>query len=202
MRARLFIDFWNFQLDWNRATGKGANGQPIRIPWEDALPRIILAHLSQKHGAQLQYDGTHVYASVDPRGDEGLRRFLHAMQAFPGYTTNVRERKANWRPIRCSNCCNEIHSCPNCRKKLRRTVEKGVDVAIVTEMIQMAHDDVYDVAVLGSSDADLCHAVTFIQERIGKRVYNLWFEDVGVDLRNTCWDHIRVQNLLPDFGSP
>jgi uncharacterized LabA/DUF88 family protein len=90
--------------------------------------------------------------------------------------------------------------CPKCNQTLRRTVEKGIDVAIVTDMIQMAYDNVYDIGVIGSSDADLCQAVKFINERIGKPIYHLWWKGRGVDLRNACWDHIEMGGLLGDLG--
>ena len=146
--------------------------------------------------------GAHVYASVHPDGDEGLRRFLHAMQSFPGYTVLVKERRSTRGGVRCSSCRTDIETCPKCSAKLRRTVEKGIDTAIVTDMIQMAYDDVYDVAVLGSTDADLCPAVTFIFQRIGKPVYNLWFQGVGHNLRNACYDHFPMGELLAELGVP
>ena len=69
-------------------------------------------------------------------------------------------------------------------------------------MVQMAFDKIYDVAVLASNDADFCQAVKFIQERIGKRVYHLWFPGVGVSVRNVCWDHIRMEELISALGVP
>ena len=65
----------------------------------------------------------------------------------------------------------------------------------------MAHDDTYDLAVLGSSDADLSQAAKFIQERLGKQIYNLWFPGLGVELRNACWSHLSVEGLLADLGT-
>jgi hypothetical protein len=67
-------------------------------------------------------------------------------------------------------------------------------------MIQMAHDKVYDLGVLLSADADLCGAVEFIQQRMGVPVYNVWFPNVGIDLRNTCWGHLAMSDLLSEFG--
>lgn len=43
--------------------------------------------------------------------------------------------------------------------------EKGVDVALATELIAQAHQNSYDVAVLVSGDADYTHAVRHVQDR-------------------------------------
>jgi len=87
-----------------------------------------------------------------------------------------------------------------CKKRLRRTVEKGIDAAIITEMVEMGFDGVYDIAVLASNDADLAQATTFIQNRIGKHIYNLWFPGKGDTLRNACWYYLPMPRLLSDLG--
>lgn len=195
-RVKLFIDFWNFQLDWNRLLGKDAKDDPIRIPWSDLLPQAICDAVETKRGEKTTYVGTHVYASVDPDGDAPLRKFLHVMESFAGYTLLVKERKEKKGSVRCRECREDFVSCPKCGQPIRRSVEKGIDTAIVTDMIQMAYDNVYDVALLGSADADLCPGVKFIFERMGKPVYNLWFRGGGHNLRNACYDHLVVEELL------
>lgn len=199
-KIRLFVDFWNFQLDWNRLVGKTEKGEPVRIPWESILPRVLCEAVGKKHGEKGTYAGTHVYASVDPTGDAGLKKFLHAMDSFQGYSVIVKDRKSRSGTIHCSECSNKIDNCPHCKARLRKTVEKGIDAAIITDMIQMAYDNTYDIAVLCSNDADLAEAVKFIQNRIGKPVYHLWFPDVGISLRNACWDHFLATSLLTDLG--
>lgn len=54
-------------------------------------------------------------------------------------------------------------------------VEKGVDVALVTDMLSMAFRNAYDVAVLVSGDDDYIGAVEEIK-RMGKRVEIASFE--------------------------
>jgi uncharacterized LabA/DUF88 family protein len=112
----------------------------------------------------------------------------------------IKERKARPGGIRCKDCDTEIERCPKCSQVLKRTVEKGIDAAIITEMIQMAYDGVYDSAVICSADADLGQAIEFIQNRIGKQVFNLWFPGVGMTLRNSCWSHISADDLITKLG--
>jgi len=54
-------------------------------------------------------------------------------------------------------------------------VEKGVDVALVTDMLSMAFKNAYDVAILVSGDNDYVGAVEEIK-RLGKRVEIASFE--------------------------
>lgn len=48
-------------------------------------------------------------------------------------------------------------------------VQKGVDVALAVDMLSMAYKDLYDVAVLLSSDSDLVSAVQNVKD-LGKHV--------------------------------
>jgi hypothetical protein len=41
MRARVFIDFWNFQLGWNEAAGRDAGGRIIQCDWSK-LPKALV----------------------------------------------------------------------------------------------------------------------------------------------------------------
>lgn len=200
MRTKIFVDFWNLQLHWNDLVGKTADDKPIRIPWERTLPRVLCDAVSVKLSAKATYAGVHVYASVDPYGDSRLAGFLNIMDSFPGYTVFVKERKARDPRIHCKECRKLIDVCPHCQSRLKRTVEKGIDTAIITDMIQMAFDDVYDVAVLASQDADMCAAVDFIQQRTNKKIFNLCFPQKGVQLRNSCWDHLKITEFLADLG--
>ena len=47
-----------------------------------------------------------------------------------------------------------VGTCCHCGVQLSLTEEKGVDVAIATDMIKLAWEDAYDWAVLVSSDRD------------------------------------------------
>ncbi len=195
MRVRLFIDFWNLQLGWNEAL---ATNPPTKIPWKDLLPQILVAEVSQ--GEPAQYAGTSVYASIDPMSakDRGLRNFLRVMDGFPGYTVSVAERKPR-KPHACSNegCRKPITECPHCHMQLRRTVEKGVDASLITDLLSMAFDDNFDTAILITEDADFAPAVKYIQKKTSKKVIQAYFKRHGDELRNACWSHIFLDDLLP-----
>lgn len=50
-------------------------------------------------------------------------------------------------------------------------VEKGVDVTLAVDMLDLAFSNVYDTAIIVSGDADFSHAVEVVQ-RLGKHVEN------------------------------
>ena len=115
------------------------------------------------------YAGTHVFASFDPlsKKDLQLRRFLNVMDGFPGYDVVVKERKPQHH-LRCPNdgCRLEIRTCPHCGQEIRRTVEKGVDTALVTDIIRLGIDNHYDRAILIAGDADHIPAMEFLGSRL------------------------------------
>ena len=57
-----------------------------------------------------------------------------------------------------------------CEQPFPQFVEKRVDVAIAADMIEMAHDDKYDIAYLLSADGDFVPAVEAVK-RAGKKVF-------------------------------
>ncbi len=197
MRVRILVDFWNLQIAWNSFhQGKG-QGRP-QIPWKAKLPDVLTRH----RGGEAVYTGCHVYASVDPRNpaDAGLRRFLHAMNGFPGYRVTIKERKPRG-PYTCQHpgCRKPLHKCPHCGRVLRGTVEKGVDTALATDLIQAALDDLFGEAILISADADFVPAVELVQNRTNTRVIHAHIRPQGQELRNACWSHMFIDDLMDEL---
>jgi uncharacterized LabA/DUF88 family protein len=62
--------------------------------------------------------------------------------------------------------------------------EKGVDVALACDMVEMAIEDRYDLAYLISADGDFFPAVKIAQQR-GKRVFAAG-PKIGIRLQQTC----------------
>ena len=76
-------------------------------------------------------------------------------------------------------------------------VEKGVDVALVTDMLKLAYSDAYDTAILISGDADFVEAVRAVQER-GKKVEVVMFSHVvSPELKRVADAFIELGNLFP-----
>ena len=94
MRARIFIDFWNFQLGWRRGDFSGD------CDWR-LMPMGMVKEaetLVQSMGVTepLTLEETLVYASVDPEEDLKLKRWLtDTIDRMPSYRVTVRDRKTS-----------------------------------------------------------------------------------------------------------
>lgn len=62
-------------------------------------------------------------------------------------------------------------ACSECGAQFRWAPEKGVDTAIVTDLLSLASEDAFDVAILLSSDADHIPAVEWVQAH-GRKAIN------------------------------
>lgn len=197
LRVRIFVDFWNLQIQWNDLHKKLGAKDPVSIPWKD-LPQVLCTEVGK--GQPVKFTGASVYASIDPNSpkDRGLNNYLHhVLASYTGYSVIVKQRKPR-KTIKCQeeNCKAPITNCPSCKAPLKGTVEKGIDAAIITDLLSLAFDDNYDIAVLISGDADYAPAVEYIQKKTDKQIVQAFFKAHGDELRNKCWDHLFFEELL------
>jgi uncharacterized LabA/DUF88 family protein len=89
-----------------------------------------------------------------------------------------------------------MDACSNCSTPLRSSPEKGVDAALVTDLLSLAWQRAYDVAVLVSGDADYVPAVEYVQSQ-GLKVVNAAWAARGHELRQECWASFDLDNLIP-----
>ncbi len=193
-RTRVFIDFWNFSLNWNeRAEG-------AYIDWT-AVPRVLIDEGRKKLEAVgitegLQFEEAIVYASYLTT-DAKLRGWLDSfLDRQPGFNVKARPRKSKARKVHCASCGADNEVCATCGEPLTWAPEKGVDTAIVTDLLALAGEDAYDVAILLSSDADHIPAVEWVQAH-GKKVINVTWAKHGFDLKRTCWAEIELDDIIP-----
>lgn len=187
MKMRIFVDFWNFQLSLNDHTN-----QDYRMDWKKLSP-LLGKMTSELLGEQITFEETRVYMSYDSRkeSDKRLKNWAtNVLDRFPGVSVTLRERKQKKIPY-CQNCHNEIPECPNCGHRIVRTIEKGIDTAIVTDLVTLAWEEAWDVAVLLSSDRDFIPAVELLAVK-GYRVINAHFPPLGMDLARKCWASIDM----------
>ncbi|MFZ5450360.1 MAG: NYN domain-containing protein [Thermodesulfobacteriota bacterium] len=202
---RVFVDYWNFQLTLNESEAKVRGVKEYRFPvdwfglgrWLADKGRIMIG------ASQIDYGGCHIYASYN--ADEKFYRWMmNVLNRQPGIIAQCIKRTTKSFP-RCQSCFELITHCPRdgCQAPISATTEKGVDTRIVTDMISLAWQDAYDVAVLASLDADLIPAVNFVQQK-GKRVIQAGFPPKGTSLATECWasfdvfpDRLQIQRLKP-----
>lgn len=203
--TRIFIDFWNFHLQWRTQSG----GKDC--DWQK-LPNLLIA-TAQGTAPQLgamTLEDVRVYASTNPDNpkDAKLRGWLDSfLDRQPGVRVFVRDRKSRKKPIHCSKCHNELENCPKCKNPFERAIEKGVDSAILTDMFSLAWEEAYDCAILVSGDSDLIPAVEKIQDK-GLKVVNATWKGHGHALAKACWASFMMDPLigslarsLPDAGA-
>ncbi len=198
-RIYLFVDFANLELTMRDHAGPG-----FRFDWS-VFPEWLVREAAGL--VQLQswsYEAVSVYVSYDPsnpnsgRFREWTRTTLNRM---PGVHVIEKERRRRLRPPRCPHCHNDIQTCPTCGREPRGMQEKGIDTQIVTDMIKLAWEDAYDVAVLVSSDADFIPAVDFLHDR-GRKVIQAGFRGTGNDLAAQCWASFDLFERREEFQRP
>jgi uncharacterized LabA/DUF88 family protein len=196
-RARVFIDYWNFQLAWNA----NVSGRQM-CDWR-LLPSVLIreceATLRVAGLAEpLTLEETIVHASVEAGDGKQRNWFNNFLDRQPSYDVKLRERRPRQRKIRCRSCGSETSECPACGEAFRGAVEKGVDTALVTDLLSLAWQGAYDVAILVTSDADFIPAVEHVQAK-GLKVVNAGWPGIGYELKAACWanfDLARVSGSL------
>jgi uncharacterized LabA/DUF88 family protein len=174
------------------------DGKDVNLDWKRLGP-----WLTEKAGAlalagdasrPLRYEGLHVYISIDPRRssrDGGLKKWAGVIDRFPGVHVVMKERKPKDPPV-CPVCHGVITDCPHCGKPQAGMIEKGINTAIVTDMIRLAWEDAWDVAVLVSADRDFIPAVEFLGAK-GRKVVHAGIPPYGMDLARKCWSSLDLR---------
>lgn len=210
MRITVFIDYWNLQLTLNSFLYKNQSVTPnkAKIDWKN-IGKVLAGEankvLGRDSSAAFSYEGAYIYTSYNPATAESktYKNWAGAwLNAQPGNNVKILERKPKALP-KCPACHREITHCPHsgCKKPIVATVEKGVDTMLVTDLIKFGVNDLYDVAVLASSDADMIPAVCYVQER-GKKVINARFKKMGHGLAKDCWGSFYVSDLQSEILRP
>lgn len=191
----VFVDYWNFQLRLNTLEAK-IRGEPnarFKVDWRALGPILARKACDTIQAENHAFEGVGVYTSYDPATDEG-KKFRHWATTWlakqPGVTVECRERKPKTLP-RCPACYATIETCPACQRAIKGTVEKGVDTLIATDMIRLAWEQAYDLAVLATSDADLIPAVDFLRLK-ARKVVQAGFPPAGSALATACYASFDV----------
>jgi uncharacterized LabA/DUF88 family protein len=192
-RVRLFIDFWNYQLSWNSLVGTNERCDWPRLPVEFVTQaQLVMSDAGLTEGLQLEE--TRVYASYNPSSprDVNLKKWLSDfLDRKPSFRVFTAERKDKPAEFYCRRCMEKFSICPSCKEPLVRSREKGVDTAIVTDILSLAWEDAYDVAILVSSDADMIPCVQRVQEK-GFKIVNATWPPRGQDLSRACWASFSI----------
>lgn len=206
-RIRVFVDYWNLQLTLNEREGKATGVADVRfsLDWRGFPEWVARKAAEITHIPKFTFEGAIIYASYNPNNLEGRKYNKWAttwLDRQPGIQvkSKPRRRKA---AARCTTCHQPINTCPRseCGAVIAATEEKGVDTAIATDMIRLAWEDAYDVAVLVTSDADLVPAVEFLDLK-GRKIVQAGFPPSGVHLATACWASFDLFAHRDEFRRP
>lgn len=192
MRTRLFIDFWNFTLQWKDRVDRDCDWKMIpNVLCDEANGALANASLGN-----LKLEETRVYASYEPGKDQKLKGWLNNfLDRQAGVRVFSSERRWRQREVHCRFCDSKHKICPSCGKPLGRAIEKTVDARIVTDMMSLAWENAYDVALLVTSDKDFIPAVECLQTKNYKIVNATW-KGLGNELAKVCWASFEIDSLI------
>lgn len=193
MRVRVFIDFWNFQLSWNERTGQAKCDWPRVASVFCAEASRILRDAGL---GVLTLEETRVYAGYEAGREQGLKDWLgNFLDRQPGVRVFTSERHWRKQPVHCRACNTRHEKCPACQAFLGKAAEKTIDARIVTDMMGLAWEGAYDVAILVSADKDFIPAVEHLQAKNFK-VINATWKGRGFELAKICWASFDIDALI------
>lgn len=194
-KIHVFVDFWNYTLSMRTVD------QQFKTDWR-SFPKI----LTREAGALVDptalaiYSGMNVYGSYNSQTDAALKNWVaNTLDTFPGVNAHFKERIKKKSPPICPSCKSKTEKCPQCGADMRGTEEKGIDTRIATDLVSLAWEKAYDVAVLVSADQDFVPAAEYLQNK-GIKVIHGGFPPNGMLLRQKCWGTLDLSKTRIEFS--
>ncbi|MCW2924563.1 MAG: hypothetical protein JWM98_1967 [Thermoleophilia bacterium] len=204
-RTFAFIDYWNFQLNWNDHVPDGKTNNAIN--WRSLGKNLqqkaeFLYQRELRKRDYLDLKGREIFAGLT-EGDsnsETTRRWLEdTIGARYGWQCHIRNNKRRPKPAYCQKCVRKHASCPTCGEKFFVNEEKGVDTALATSLMARAWDADMDVAILLTSDSDFIPAVEHLKKK-GVHVINFTWEKKGYELRGASSASVTFDSCWQQFS--
>lgn len=193
-RIHVFVDFWNYTLNAQSEIDR------FSTDWK-TLPKILTreAGLLVDPSALAIYSGMNVYGSYNSVTERALKNWsTSVLDAFPGVNAHFKPRTRKKGYPKCPNCHSEHKLCVSCNADMRGTEEKGIDTRLVTDLVSLAWEGAYDIAVLVSADQDFVPAAEYLQNK-GIKVIHGGFPPSGMLLRQKCWGTIDIPRFMTEF---
>jgi uncharacterized LabA/DUF88 family protein len=194
-RIHIFVDFWNYTLNMRSVDLE------FKTDWR-SFPKIMAREtgILVDPSALAIYSGMNVYGSYNAQTEGGLKRWAaNTLDTFPGVNAFFKERTKKKSPPHCPTCHGEVAKCPACGEDMRGTEEKGIDTRIATDVVSLAWEGAFDVAMLVSADQDFVPAAEYLQNK-GVKVIHGGFPPNGMLLRQKCWGSSDIPNFRNDFS--
>ncbi|MFT7518241.1 MAG: uncharacterized LabA/DUF88 family protein [Kiritimatiellia bacterium] len=182
MRVALFFDGKNHMKDLRRAAkdrwlnhGQLAEWTVERVGGNEMLAAYYYTGVPTPHE-----DGGDRHALTD---------LLDDLERRPGFFVRRFNRRATSR------------ECPHCNQQIHYTEEKMVDTSLVADMILLAVQDAFDIAVVFSGDLDIAPAIDALHA-LGKKAWIATFGSAGLSraLGRSAWGTINLLDNIDEFS--
>lgn len=185
-RVKVFVDYPNFVASLR-----------ARLPMNEVRHRLLSMRslispgLGRVLGGPPQLRSINFYGSCAESAandDSELNWLRMTLDSVQGHNVHVMRRGL------VEQTCESGH-------ETSRERERGVDTWIVSDLVRLAMNDLYDVAVLASNDADLVPAVEMLQSRLDRPVIHLGLIGERPLIRAACWGHVDLDIRGADDAS-
>ena len=181
-RVALFFDGKNHMKDLRRTA---------EDRWLDhgTLARWVVEHV----GGDTLFAAFYYTGVPNPNDDTSERHalsdLLEELERRPGFFVRRFNRRATTR------------ECPHCARIIAYTEEKMVDTSLVTDMVLLAVQDAFDIAVVFSGDLDLAPGLSALHS-LGKQAWIATFGDYGLSrsLTRAAWGTINLLKHIDSFS--
>lgn len=191
-KVRIFIDYWNFQLNWNE------RANDARCDWL-ALPEVLTRATEEIVRTDgLTFDGAHIYAAVDLHNENLLNWLESFLERQPGFMVKTSRLVRRQRGIRCSSCGVEVELCPQCGEPYTVSSTKGLTTSMVCDLMGLAYEHAYDIPIIVSSDTELIPLMRRLVDG-GRKVIHAGWRDSGSDLTREAWGAIDLDQMIPSL---
>lgn len=180
-------------LNWNPATKRLTNHKHY-LKWLDitSLSKALM-HPKQDALAGAYYFSA--YAGWVPKDVQDRHRDYVAVLKSTGVVPIMGTFKQKPR------------KCPSCKHEWNTHEEKESDVNIALQLLQMAHEDAFDKAIIFTADTDLAPAIRLVREKFPHKEVHIAIPERRLDrskaLENAATGRIRIteahfaRNLFP-----
>lgn len=181
---------------------KMAGKQSFALDWL-GVPHVCCEQVNEliKPVSGVAYEGLHVYSSyTDGKGpDMRHKNWVETwLDRQPGVVATCVKRSQKKTAPKCPTCHAEAANCNSCGGDMRGMEEKGVDTRIVTDMMNLAWNGAYDVAVLITADRDFIPVAEELQNR-GIKIVHGKIGKQGMDLASHCWASFDLYAVSAKF---
>jgi len=166
-RVAIFIDGSNFYHNLKRYN--------IKTKFEEIIKKVE----TKREIVDIFYYTALLDKSIDEKRYDSHKKFLNKIKQIPNFNVVL----CNLRKMILENGSVDF-------------AIKGDDVHLATDLIKGAYENLYDIAIIVSGDADFIPAIKLAQKN-GKKVINAFFpKSSSYQLRNCCDGSINLKKAL------